>query len=456
MVKGELAEVWTEALQLIERQLTRPSYEAWLRNTRPVSLEGDRLVLAVPNQFARDWVLERCSGAIVDSLRRVVGHDVRLEVVVEPQPTPPATGQVAAATEAPLAPAPSDAGSSWRTLSQPLNPKYTFETFVTGSGNRLAHAAALAVAEAPARTYNPLFIYGGVGLGKTHLMQAVAHHVLRKHGSRVAYVSCETFTNEMINAIRDGKTLEFRNRYRNVDVLLVDDIQFLAGKESTQEEFFHTFNALHEANRQIVISSDRPPKEIPTLEERLRSRFEWGLISDIQPPDFETRVAILRKKAQLEKLHVPDDVIAFIAERIDTNIRELEGALIRLVAFASLTNHHIDLDLAQEVLKDILPPPRANKVTIARIQEVVAEYYGVKVRDLKARRRTRAIAFPRQVAMYLCRELTEASLPRIGEEFGGRDHTTVLHAYEKISHDMRHDPHLGRQIKELMDLIRKG
>ncbi|WP_207669918.1 chromosomal replication initiator protein DnaA [Thermaerobacter sp. FW80] len=456
MVKGELAEVWTEALQLIERRLTRPSYEAWLRNTRPVSLEGDRLVLAVPNQFARDWVLERCSGAIVDSLRRVVGHDVRLEVVVEPQPTPPATGQVAAATEAPLAPAPSDAGSSWRTLSQPLNPKYTFETFVTGSGNRLAHAAALAVAEAPARTYNPLFIYGGVGLGKTHLMQAVAHHVLRKHGSRVAYVSCETFTNEMINAIRDGKTLEFRNRYRNVDVLLVDDIQFLAGKESTQEEFFHTFNALHEANRQIVISSDRPPKEIPTLEERLRSRFEWGLISDIQPPDFETRVAILRKKAQLEKLHVPDDVIAFIAERIDTNIRELEGALIRLVAFASLTNHHIDLDLAQEVLKDILPPPRANKVTIARIQEVVAEYYGVKVRDLKARRRTRAIAFPRQVAMYLCRELTEASLPRIGEEFGGRDHTTVLHAYEKISHDMRHDPHLGRQIKELMDLIRKG
>ncbi|QBS38452.1 chromosomal replication initiator protein DnaA [Thermaerobacter sp. FW80] len=455
-MKGELAEVWTEALQLIERRLTRPSYEAWLRNTRPVSLEGDRLVLAVPNQFARDWVLERCSGAIVDSLRRVVGHDVRLEVVVEPQPTPPATGQVAAATEAPLAPAPSDAGSSWRTLSQPLNPKYTFETFVTGSGNRLAHAAALAVAEAPARTYNPLFIYGGVGLGKTHLMQAVAHHVLRKHGSRVAYVSCETFTNEMINAIRDGKTLEFRNRYRNVDVLLVDDIQFLAGKESTQEEFFHTFNALHEANRQIVISSDRPPKEIPTLEERLRSRFEWGLISDIQPPDFETRVAILRKKAQLEKLHVPDDVIAFIAERIDTNIRELEGALIRLVAFASLTNHHIDLDLAQEVLKDILPPPRANKVTIARIQEVVAEYYGVKVRDLKARRRTRAIAFPRQVAMYLCRELTEASLPRIGEEFGGRDHTTVLHAYEKISHDMRHDPHLGRQIKELMDLIRKG
>ncbi|EKP94764.1 chromosomal replication initiator protein DnaA [Thermaerobacter subterraneus] len=460
MVKGELAEVWAEALQLIERQLTRPSYEAWLRNTRPLSLEDGRLVLAVPNQFARDWVLERCSTAIVDSLRRVLGHDVRLEVVVEPQPAP-AAGQVAATSEAALAPGTpagpaADAGSSWRTLSQPLNPKYTFETFVTGSGNRLAHAAALAVAEAPARTYNPLFIYGGVGLGKTHLMQAVAHHVLRKHGSRVAYVSCETFTNEMINAIRDGKTLEFRNRYRNVDVLLVDDIQFLAGKESTQEEFFHTFNALHEANRQIVISSDRPPKEIPTLEERLRSRFEWGLISDIQPPDFETRVAILRKKAQLEKLRVPDDVIAFIAERIDTNIRELEGALIRLVAFASLTNHEIDLDLAAEVLKDILPPPRANKVTIARIQEVVAEYYGVKVRDLKARRRTRAIAFPRQVAMYLCRELTEASLPRIGEEFGGRDHTTVLHAYEKISQDVRNDPQLGRQVKELMELIRKG
>lgn len=453
MANGDLTHVWAEALQLIERQLTRPSYEAWLRNTRPLAMDGDIVVLAVPNQFARDWLLERCADAIVDSLRKVVGQDVRLEVVVEPQSRTAA--ETAVALEAPSAAAPPSA-ASWRTLSQPLNPKYTFDTFVTGSGNRLAHAAALAVAEAPARTYNPLFIYGGVGLGKTHLMQAVAHHVLRKHGSRVAYVSCETFTNEMINAIRDGKTLEFRNRYRNVDVLLVDDIQFLAGKESTQEEFFHTFNALHEANRQIVISSDRPPKEIPTLEERLRSRFEWGLISDIQPPDFETRVAILRKKAQIEKLHVPDDVIAFIAERIDTNIRELEGALIRLVAFASLTRHAIDLQLATEVLKDILPPPRANKITIGRIQEVVASYYGVKVRDLKARRRTRAIAFPRQVAMYLCREMTDASLPKIGEEFGGRDHTTVLHAYEKINQDVRNDPQLGRQVRELMEMIRKS
>ncbi|MFO7273937.1 MAG: chromosomal replication initiator protein DnaA [Bacillota bacterium] len=452
-MKGELAEVWAEALQLIERQLTRPTYEAWLRNTRPVSLDDQTLVLAVPNQFARDWVLERCAGAIIEAVRMVLGRDIRLDVVVDPSPAQGGNHHAAAALDTFV---PAEAASSWRTLSQPLNPKYTFETFVTGSGNRLAHAAALAVAEAPARTYNPLFIYGGVGLGKTHLMQAIAHHVLRKHGSRVAYVSCETFTNEMINAIRDGKTLEFRNRYRNVDVLLVDDIQFLAGKESTQEEFFHTFNALHEANRQIVISSDRPPKEIPTLEERLRSRFEWGLISDIQPPDFETRVAILRKKAQLEKLRVPDDVIAFIAERIDTNIRELEGALIRLVAFASLTNHEIDLDLATEVLKDILPPPRAQKVTIARIQEVVANYYGIKVRDLKARRRTRAIAFPRQVAMYLCRELTDASLPKIGEEFGGRDHTTVLHAYEKISQDMRNDPHLNRQVRELMELVRKS
>src|SRR5699024_7337848 len=315
-----------------------------------------------------------------------------------------------------------------------LNSRYTFDTYVIGSGNRFAHAASLAVAEPPAKAYNPLFIYGGVGLGNTHLMHAIGNYVV-SHPShnRVVYLTSETFTNEFINSIRDNRTDDFRNKYRNVDVLLIDDIQFLAGKEQTQEEFFHTFNTVHGESKQIVISSDRPPKAIPTLEDRLRSRFEWGLITDIQPPDLETRIAILRKKAIADKLDIDSEVMAFIADRIDTNIRELEGALIRVVAYSALINQPVTVELAAEALKDILSDAKPRVIGIPDIQREVCTYYHLRIEDLKGKKRTKNVALPRQIAMYLCRELTDASLPKIGEEFGGRDHTTVIHAHEKIS-----------------------
>lgn len=334
-----------------------------------------------------------------------------------------------------------------------LNPKYVFETFVIGNSNRFAHAASLAVAEVPAKVYNPLFLYGGVGLGKTHLMHAIGHRIRQHHPEvKVLYISSEKFTNELINSIRDGNPESFRQKYRNIDVLLVDDIQFLSKKEHTQEEFFHTFNTLHEANKQIIISSDRPPREIPTLEDRLRSRFEWGLITDIQAPDLETRIAILRKKAIIESLNVPNDVMVFIASRIDNNIRELEGALIRVMAYASLTNRPIDLDLATEALKDIFPHGKPRQITIDSIKEIVASYFKIKLDDLSAKKRTRNITYPRQIAMYLCREMTDSSLPRIGEEFGGRDHTTVIHAHDKITRE-RNDDHKMQQT--IIELIRR-
>jgi chromosomal replication initiator protein len=339
-------------------------------------------------------------------------------------------------------------------MSATLNPKYTFDSFVIGNSNRFAHAASLAVAESPAKAYNPLFIYGGVGLGKTHLMHAIGHYVLNNNPkSKVVYVSSEKFTNELINSIKDDKNVEFRNKYRNVDVLLIDDIQFIAGKERTQEEFFHTFNDLHEANKQIILSSDRPPKEIPTLEDRLRSRFEWGLIADIQPPDFETRIAILKKKADVENLNIPNEVMVYIATKIKSNIRELEGALIRIVAFSSLTNKEISIDLASEALKDIISSRNSKQVTIELIQDIVSSYFNLKVEDFKSSRRTRNIAFPRQIAMYLCRKLTDMSLPKIGEEFGGRDHTTVIHACEKISKSLKEDETLQDTVAELTKKI---
>jgi chromosomal replication initiator protein len=335
-----------------------------------------------------------------------------------------------------------------------LNPKYTFDTFVIGNSNRFAHAAALAVAEAPAQAYNPLFIYGGVGLGKTHLMHAIGHFVLSENSSlKVLYVSSEKFTNELINAIKDDKNEEFRSKYRNIDILLIDDIQFIAGKERTQEEFFHTFNALYEADKQIIISSDKPPKDITTLEERLRSRFEWGLIADMQAPDLETRIAILRKKAQLESLDVPNDVMVFIANKIASNIRELEGALNRVIAFASLTKNEITIDLANEALKDILSAEKTKVINCATIQAVVARYFNVKPEDFKSKKRTRDIAYPRQIAMFLCRELTDMSLPKIGNDFGGRDHTTVIHAYDKIKEDVENNSETRRAINEIKDNI---
>ncbi|BBB90569.1 MAG TPA: chromosomal replication initiator protein DnaA [Methylomusa anaerophila] len=335
-----------------------------------------------------------------------------------------------------------------------LNPKYVFSTFVIGNSNRLAHAASLAVSEAPAQVYNPFFIYGGVGLGKTHLMHAIGHRIRENNPNmKVVYISSEKFTNELINSIRDGNPESFRQRYRNIDVLLVDDIQFLSKKEHTQEEFFHTFNTLHEANKQIIISSDRPPRDIQTLEDRLRSRFEWGLITDIHPPDLETRIAVLRKKAMLENLNVPNEVIVYIASRIENNIRELEGAFIRVIAFASLNNHQIDIDLATEALKDIFPHGRPKQITTDLIQDIVAAYFKIKLEDLSAKKRSRNVTYPRQIAMYLCRELTEISLPKIGEIFGGRDHTTVIHAHDKISRERSTDAKLNNTIKDLIKRI---
>lgn len=335
-------------------------------------------------------------------------------------------------------------------MSSTLNPKYTFNSFVIGNSNRFAHAASLAVAESPAKAYNPLFIYGGVGLGKTHLMHAIGHYILDGNpNAKVVYVSSEKFTNELINAIKDDKNEEFRNKYRNVDILLIDDIQFIAGKERTQEEFFHTFNALHDANKQIILSSDRPPKEIPTLEDRLRSRFEWGLIADIQVPDFETRMAILKKKADVENLNVANEVMGYIATKIKSNIRELEGALIRIIAYSSLTNREVTVDLATEALKDIISKKQGKHVTIDLIQDVVSSYFNLRVEDLKSQRRTRNVAYPRQIAMYLSRKLTDMSLPKIGEEFGGRDHTTVIHAYEKISENLKTDDSLQNTVNDI-------
>ncbi len=438
-------ELWRVAVRRIEGQLNKPSFESFVKAMRPLSMRGDTLVLSVPNSWTKEWVESRYAAMIREALRAAAGREVAVTFTI-------AEGGPAAAR-----PVPREIPAPRSIHGLALSPKYTFDTFVVGAGNRFAHAAARAVAEQPARAYNPLFIYGGVGLGKTHLLQAIGHHVLTLETLyRVTYVSSEKFTNELINSIRDDKTVEFRNRYRNVDVLLIDDIQFLAGKERTQEEFFHTFNTLHESARQIIITSDRPPKEIPTLEDRLRSRFEWGLIADIQPPDLETRIAILRKKAETDGIHIPDEVADFIAQRIQTNIRELEGALVRVVAYATLTRTAITTTLAEEVLRELLPPVRARPVTIPAIQRAVAEFFDIRVEDMRAKRRTKAIAFPRQVAMYLAREITDSSLPRIGEEFGGRDHTTVMHACDRVRESLQRDTHLAVSLRRLTDRLQQG
>ena len=441
--------LWQETLEKLKTELTRPSFETWLSSTQLLDIEGDTLVISVPNDFAKDWLESRYASLIRSSVQSLLGHSVSLRFVI---PAP---------EEDSLTPEPVLKECKADTLLKQNEPlpnflisKYVFDTFVIGNSNRFAHAAALAVAESPAKSYNPLFIYGGVGLGKTHLMHAIGHHILqRSPNTRVLYVSSEKFTNELIDSIRDEKALEFRNHYRNVDILLIDDIQFLAGKERTQEEFFHTFNALHEANKQIIISSDRPPKEIPTLEDRLRSRFEWGLITDIQAPDLETRIAILRKKAKIENLQVPNEVMVYIADKIHTNIRELEGALIRVIAFASLSSMPITAEVAMEALKDILPTNNTRQITIDDIQKGVAEYFHLSPSEFKAKRRTRAVAFPRQIAMYLSRQLTDCSLPKIGEEFGGRDHTTVMHAQDKISQALQTDPLLEKRVNEIIQRI---
>ncbi|AXI07491.1 chromosomal replication initiator protein DnaA [Oceanobacillus zhaokaii] len=438
-------ELWLATLEKIEEKVSKPSFDTWLKNTKAEALEKNTLVISAPNEFARDWLETQYTELISDIIDEITGTKLQAKFII-----PDSTPEISE-----VKPVQKQAIVSNDVSKSMLNEKYTFDTFVIGAGNRFAHAASLAVAEAPAKAYNPLFIYGGVGLGKTHLMHAVGHYV-REHdpNAKVVYLTSEKFTNEFINAIMDNKTAQFRNKYRNVDVLLIDDIQFIAGKESTQEEFFHTFNTLHEENKQIIISSDRPPREIPTLEDRLRSRFEWGLITDITPPDLETRIAILTKKAKAEGLDIPSEVMLYIANQIDTNIRELEGALIRVVAYSSLVNKDIDASLAADALKDIIPSSKPKVITIQGIQEIVGEKYNVRMEDFIAKKRTKSIAFPRQIAMYLSRELTDFSLPKIGDEFGGRDHTTVIHAHDKISRMLAEDSSFNREIEELKERLK--
>jgi chromosomal replication initiator protein len=444
----QLNEIWEKTIHIIKGELTEVSFNTWIKSITPISIDNTTLKLGVPNNFTRDIIENRYKNLIINAAKLITSKQYSIEFFIQSEND---EENIDSVKKIPVKKniSVSDA------ISSTLNPKYTFNSFVIGNSNRFAHAASLAVAESPAKAYNPLFIYGGVGLGKTHLMHAIGHYILSNNpSSKVVYVTSEKFTNELINSIKDDKNEEFRNKYRNVDVLLIDDIQFIAGKERTQEEFFHTFNTLHEANKQIILSSDRPPKEIPTLEDRLRSRFEWGLIADIQAPDFETRIAILKKKADNENLNIENEVMVYIATKIKSNIRELEGALIRVVAYSSLTNKEINVDLAAEALKDIISNKQPKQVTIDLIQDIVASYYNLKVAELKSARRTRNIAFPRQIAMYLSRKLTDMSLPKIGEEFGGRDHTTVIHAYEKISQNLKKDEALKNVVNTLAKKIK--
>jgi chromosomal replication initiator protein len=430
--------LWDEVLAKVEAKVNRHSFATWFRPTTFQTLQGSRLMVQVPNPQFKDWLERNYQGIIAESL-----HDLgrpEVQVVFECESMPPPAGEPAAEREA--------------TGSTVLNPKYTFESFVVGSSNQFAHAAARAVAEIPSKSYNPLFLYGGVGLGKTHLMHAIGHYIqARNRHLNLVYISSDRFINEMINAIRFDRLPAFRQKYRAMDVLLVDDIQFIAGKDRTQEEFFHIFNALHDAQKQIVISSDCPPRQIPTLEERLHSRFEWGLIADIQAPDIETKVAILRKKAEAERVEIPENVALFIASKVRTNIRELEGSLIRLIAFASLTGRDIDLTLAQEILRDLLHT-EDKPITIEMIQKFVADQFGVKITELKAKNNSKTVAEPRQIAMYLIKTLTAASLPEIGKAFGGKHHSTVIHSVRKIDTLRKRDPDFDRRINSFVQAFR--
>lgn len=444
LMDNQIQELWQKTLNLLKVELTEVSFNTWIKSIEPLFIKDEQLYLCVPNDFTKGILESRYTSLIANCVKQVSSKNYTIKFIMSSE------------AEKYMNSNPKD--ETWQYDSGTmLNSKYTFDSFVIGNSNRFAHAACLAVAESPANAYNPLFIYGGVGLGKTHLMHAIGHYILSHNPStKVLYVSSEKFTNELITSIQTNKNVEFRNRYRNVDVLLIDDIQFIAGKESTQEEFFHTFNALHEANKQIIISSDKPPKEIPTLEERLRSRFEWGLIADIQPPDLETRVAILRKKAELENIEVDDEVLLFIARRIESNIRELEGALIRIMAYSALNNNKLDISIAEEALKDIISNNRPKTITSDLIMNVVANHFNLNVEDFKSKKRSRPISYPRQIAMYLCREMTDLSLPKIGEDFGGRDHTTVIHACEKISSDLKNNIELHKIINKLKNEIKES
>ena len=515
-----LAVVWEQVVRELSNGTLSPQQRAWMRVTRPIGLLDGTALLAAPSDFAKEAIERALRDPIVQALSRRLGRDISLAVKVDvADPTPPVSASSSPSapryTPSPVrvegarpdnggAPSPTTPRSNpvnladpdfddgdeevdeeadalaavheiWPTFSgqpiagqpytapaQPqtsktrLNEKYTFDTFVIGASNRFAHAAAVAVAEAPSRAYNPLFIWGESGLGKTHLLHAVGHYAQRLFpGMRVRYVSTEEFTNDFINSLRDDRKVAFQRRYRDIDILLVDDIQFLEGKEGTQEEFFHTFNTLHNANKQIVVSSDRPPKRLETLEDRLRTRFEWGLITDIQPPELETRIAILRKKAAQDRLDVPGEVLEFIAARIEANIRELEGALIRVTAFASLNKQPVDVNLAEIVLRDLIPDSQAPEISAPTIMGVTADFFDVTLDELCGPGKTKALATARQIAMYLCRELTDMSLPRIGQTFGGRDHTTVMHADKKIRKEMAERRRIYDQVQELTSRIKQ-
>jgi chromosomal replication initiator protein len=437
-----LREVWDEALAVIRSRVSRQSFEAWFRPLTPSAIEQNRIQVLLPNRFFKEWFEEHYLGLLRSALEDLTFSKVEIVLLLPDKDaavTRPASDEPG---ERRVARRPRDNGAQ-------LNPRYTFDSFVVGTSNQFAHAACMAVAEQLAKTYNPLFIYGGVGLGKTHLLHAIGHHARQRDPKvRVSYVSSEKFTNDLINAIRFDATVEFRNRYRSLDLLLVDDIQFIAGKERTQEEFFHTFNDLYDSSKQIVISSDRVPREIPTLEERLRSRFEWGLIADIQAPDLETKAAILRKKAQAQGVRLPDEVSLFVAKHVKSSIRELEGSLVRLAAQASFAHQDISLELAQEVLRE-LNAEQQRLPTISSIQKAVAEFFGVRVDDLRSRGRNKSIVLPRQVAMFLCREIVKASLPDIGDGFGGKDHSTVIHACEKVKRKIAGEEAFRKQVDEL-------
>ena len=445
MAPRSVEELWTQVLdRLSDQGINEPSLRVWFEGTRPTGIHDDRLEISVPNSFAKEYIESRFKPLLEQALDSTLGtQGMALVVTIDGPEARAATRENGWAS----------GGADFVRNARPpraFKAKYTFDTFVIGAGNRFAHAAALAVAETPGVVYNPMFIYGGVGLGKTHLLHAVGQYVEDQDPTMlVKYVTCENFTNDFINSVRDNAPLDFQRRYRENDVLLIDDIQFLEGKIETQEAFFHTFNALYEENKQIVITSDRHPKYIPTLEARLVSRFEWGLVTDIQPPDLETRIAILRKKAMMDRLEVDDEVLTFIASKVSTNIRELEGALVRILAYSSLYGRQLSVPLAEEVLKDILVDSAYREIPVELIQHEVCRYFGIHKADLVGQSRSKPFAYPRQVAMYLCRELTDESLPKIGRAFGGRDHSTVMHANSKISNLINSDRDVFNQIHEI-------
>ena len=439
-MQNELNELLTKAKELLKDEMTKISYETWIKNLEIQSFDNDIVILVASSGFQKESIQSRYYDLLTNTFNFITNKECQINIISKDE-----------LQEEEAINLPNDVGYGYSNST--LNPKYTFDTFVVGNNNRFAHAAALAVAEAPATSYNPLFIYGGVGLGKTHLMHAIGNAILRKNKkANILYVTSEKFTNQLINSIKDNTSAQFRDKYRNIDVLLIDDIQFIAGKERCQEEFFHTFNTLHESGKQIILSSDRPPKDIQLLEDRLKSRFEWGLIADIYNPDYETRLAILRKKAQLDNIIIDDEILSNIANRIDSNIRELEGTLNKLIAKSSLTNSPITMEMAERAINDIVA--QQEKVISAEfIQETVAKYFNINAKDLRGSKRSNDIAFPRQIAMYLCRNVAQMSLPQIGKDFGKRDHTTVMHACTKIENEIKENQNTKLIVESVKNIL---